>query len=220
MPLPRNSVLTYEEHTRILLWMSTLDEVKSLLRLAERALVAQTSEEVSAKDWKHLNSYHSFARSQPDYTPEVQKSSHLEAHNELHPREFADSVDCFAIANACRELAIVFFCQIFKSGYAENGNVASNNAKFIRDHFDQVVMLAFPKDDDRNDFFTLRAQLESARDSMLAHADASAFELTEFEFGVRHKLHSEALKGINFSTFFIAVANLATTTHAYALGSA
>lgn len=220
MPFQPHNSLTHEDQSRLLLWMSALEQTKRLLRLAERALAAQGSAEMNAKLQKHCESSQAFARAQPDYTPGMQKSSHFSAHDELYPREFADPIDCFETANACRMLAIVFFCQVFKGGYAEDGNVAGNKPEFIRGHLDNILCLAYPHQEARNAFSSMRMLIESARDNMLAHADAKAFEVTSFDAGMHLKLHAAALTGIDFSAFTPAVESLIPVLIQYAFGTA
>ncbi len=204
--------------SRLVLWILALEEAKRLLRLAERASKSLNSQEVLAKDQRHIESAQAFARSQPDYQPGIQKLSHFVAHDAAHPSEFPDSCDCYQIVDTCQMLATIFFCQVFKSGYADQGNVEGNDRAFVNEHLGNVLRLAFPSEDEIASFDRLRKSLEQARDSMIAHADAVAFQVTRTDWGMHHRLHITALKGINTAEFSHSVEHILCTLHKYTFG--
>jgi hypothetical protein len=217
---PPHRFLSNEDQSRLMLWLAALEQAKRLLQLADRASTALGSVEVQDRDKRHVDSAQAYARSQPDYEPGVQKLSHFLAHDMQHPREFPDSIDCFEISDACRMLALIFFCQVLKAGYAEIDNVASNSRAFVSEHLDRVLCIAFPNANDRVNFDALRKAAEDARDEMLAHADASAFEVASIGCGMRHKLHVTALKGIDFSVLAKTIEQVRSALTQYAFAPA
>lgn len=215
MSLLPNVSLTDEERSRLLLWNAALRQAGNLLRQAERAREALTSEEVQTKDKWHAESALQFARSKEDYAPGLQKLSHIVEHEALIPRKFADSSDCLAISDSCQMLAVIFVCQLFKSGNAEIDNVAGNNREFVEAQLEHLLSIACMTSEEKHSFRALRKLVEKARDKMLAHADASAFEVRSIEIGISHKLHTEAINGIDFASLALAVQRLQQALRLY-----
>ena len=123
-------------------------------------------------------------------------------------------------SDACQMLAIVFFCQVLKSGFAEANAVSGNQPQFVAEHLEALYKLAAFTPEDRSVFELLRKRIETARDGMLAHADGKAYAFRENLAGFSINLPSKALEQVDFALFAIMVKRLQEALRAYLLPTA
>jgi hypothetical protein len=220
MPHLKHSHLKAEEFNRLFLWLGALHQTSSLLALAARAALAAESETVKERDAAHTAAMHQWISQRPDYEPGTQKLSHFLDFEELIPRPLGCAVDMYGYRDACQMLAIVFFCQVFKSGYAEVNAVSDNRQQFVAAHLEALYTLAAFTLEDRVAFELLRESIETARDGMLAHADGEAYAFRENPVGFSVNLPSKALERIDFPLFKILVGRLQKALHAYLVPTA
>jgi hypothetical protein len=198
MPFPAHPELQTDELARIYLWETAICEARLLLDLASRAWAAKDMPEVQARDAEYMQRMHEAIQSRPDYEPGVQKLSHFREFELANPRPPGDAIDFHGFYDACRMLAVIFACQIFKSGYEERDVIAGNSRHFIEKHLGRLQDEAGFTEVDRIMFGDLRKRLETARDAMLAHADGQAFEFREIPAGFHFKHPVSCLDGIDF----------------------
>lgn len=170
--------LQLENHGRFLLWHSALNECEHLLKLTKRAEIEMHSQDAIDKEDRYEIALNHYASKQSDYTPGTMKSSHAVAFSKIQQKEFLAYTDCYCIKDALLMLAVVFFCQLFNIGYKSEGKAATNNKKFRDQHFTNILMIAFPRTDERNSFERFAEQLISARNGMIGHADGNAFNIS------------------------------------------
>ena len=76
------------------------------------------------------------------------------------------------------QMAVTTFLTVFKNGWGADGKVAGNLVDEMKAFRAQCVTMAFPDAFDRSQFNSLLQRLEYARDSLLAHADGAAQQMT------------------------------------------
>lgn len=215
MPIPPLRDIKSDEVARLYLWESALREAGLLLALASRAWAAKDMPEVKDRDAEYLQAMHAHIRARPDYEPGTQKLSHIRDYQQANPRPLGDALDYFGYYNACRMLAVVFFCQLFKSGFEEETSVARNSPSFVTRHMNELLSQADFSAEESREFDELRDRLETARDKMLAHADGGAFEFRDNPAGFQYKLHIAALDGIDFGLLATTVKRLQDALQIY-----
>ncbi|MGZ3892918.1 MAG: hypothetical protein ACXVPN_03865 [Bacteroidia bacterium] len=90
---------------------------------------------------------------------------------------FPSRLECCGIYETCIELAVVYFCQIFTSGEEKAEMAAKNDEDFRRVHLERIISEVFDTEDKKNNFATLKKALKTARDKIIAHADAKSFKI-------------------------------------------
>lgn len=208
MPLPDHPELRADELARLYLWETAIREATSLLELANRAWAAKDTPEVQARDAEYMQRMHEAIRSRPDYEQGVQKLSHIQDFEAANPRPPGDSSDFLGFYDACRMLAVIFACQVFKSGYEEKDVIAGNSRQFIERDLARLQDQAGFTTADRFAFCDLRRRIEAARDAMLAHADGEAFRFREIPAGFQFKLPIASLEGIDFHLLLVLLRRL------------
>lgn len=194
----KDDKLKLELRGRLWLWSSTLDECQRILAIAKRAEKEMNSQESRDKQQRFVIAQLEFAKRQPDYVEGNLKDTHMVEFQKLHQMEFPAFTDCFQIVNYCQMLAVVFFCQLFNSGYAEEGKVAGNTTSFIQTHFNVIVTMVFPLQHSRNEFFSFRDKCVNARNKMLGHAQGEAFNVTHGNPISTMRSHESAIRNIDF----------------------
>ena len=162
---------------RLWLWEQAVTQCQIQLGLAERAATGLKDENIKHRELLYCRAQQKYAEEQADYEPGILKQSHLAAFRVMHPQTFPTSVDCHLTISYCVMLSVVLFSQMFNSGYKETGAAAENNKNFRSTHFENIASRVFPLDQDRTAFMMLCSEIISARDTMIGHADAKAFEI-------------------------------------------
>ena len=188
---------TLETRGRLLLWNSALYETITLLSLAIRAEHAQKEASIIAATKKYFEDVNAFAARQPDYEKGVSKLSHQEGYNEAHTIPFPRDFDCFRMRQYFMMLAAIFFSQLFNTGNSDHGVASANSIAFRIGHLPIIIERAFPTDDERRQFNELADKVKTARDKMIAHADAAFFEIAHDPIITRHNMISQSLNGID-----------------------
>lgn len=191
--------LKSDEVARLHLWQTALRETRMLLALARRAWAAKDTAAVIDKENEYTQARNAYIRSRPDYAPGIQKLSHFLEFETANPRPLGDSLDYFGFYDACRMLAIIFFCQLFKSGYEDKSVVAGNSRLFVNEQLAKLLQRANFSDAELIDFELLRQRAETARDKMLAHAEGPEFDFQEMPTGFHFKMPIASLDGIDFA---------------------
>jgi hypothetical protein len=104
--------------------------------------------------------------------------------------------DCREACDNARLLAIVYFCQVLNRGDADPGKVAAGDGPFRKEWWPRIVQAAFGSQPDR--FNALVDQQRTARDKMIGHADAAAFNF-RLEPSLSFWMFRHALHGIDFA---------------------
>lgn len=182
---------------RLWLWSSAISECQTLLELADRANIAMKDERLEARLLKYTEGLNEFARIQPDHEEGIQKHSHSIAYRATHSEEFPTFQDCLHTKNYSMMLAIVFFCQLFNQGFAQTGIAAANNKQFIDAHLGKILDKVFVTSTERMTFDQFCDQLKNARNTMIGHADANAFEIVHGDQLSTMKHYTKAIKGLD-----------------------
>lgn len=186
---------------RLFLWAHALGQCQRLLEMAERANEELESGRAIEKTMRDEPKRRAYIESRPDYEPAgPQKLSHFVAADNAYPADFGHYGDCSRICDACRMLAIVFFCQPFNVGNSGEG-VAKNDLHFREKYLPEVLEAAFPSQSDRDSFVQLLDQLKVVRDKVIAHGDAHFFQYADNGSISGIKMHEQSLKGIDFKQF-------------------
>ena len=154
-------------------------------------------------------------RSRPDYDPGIQKHSHFRDFELSNLRPLADTLDFLGFHDACRMLAVIFACQLFKSGHEDKDVVAGNSPNFVDRQIDKLQTLADFTAADRHAFSDLRTRLTTARDKMLAHADGNAFDFKEIPAGLRFKLPITSIQELDFDLMLAFLSRLEEAIRLY-----
>jgi hypothetical protein len=186
-----------ENHGRFLLWYSALNECEHLLKLAKRAETEMHTQEALDKEDRYVRDLNIFASKQSDYTPGTMKHSHVVAFSKIQQKEFPAFTDCTCINDSLLMLAVVFFCQIFNIGHKSEGKAACNSKTFRNQHFSNILNKTFSNADDRDRFESFSAQLISARNEMIGHADGNAFNIFHGTPVTSMKHYTAAIKEID-----------------------
>ena len=120
----------------------------------------------------------SLLKKQPDYKPGTMLISQREKFNEIYPRQFPTWSECIHVNEACIELAIVYFCQIFNEGFGQENSASQNNKSFRNEHLTIVLSKVFIDEESLNKFTKLRDIILTTRDKMIGHADADAYQIS------------------------------------------
>lgn len=185
---------------RLFLWSHALEQCQVFLALAERADEELESGRATEKTMRDEPKRQAYIESLPDYVPGPRNLSHLAAAENAYPADFGNIRDCYRIRDACRMLAIVFFCQPFNVGNSGDG-VATNDRQFREQYFPPVLEAAFPAQSDRDSFVQLLDRLKVVRDKVIAHGDAQFFQYADNGSVSAMKMHEQSLQGIDFKRF-------------------
>lgn len=190
-----------------MLWAEALREASSLLDISHRAHAARDAPETRAKDGRAHAAFGDYLARQPDGARGF-SFEHMLEFDATYEKEFGGLKDLAKITHSCRMLAVVLFCQILKPGNDDPGVVDSNSRSFINLHLGELLNIACMGEDERGRFQVLREQIERARDKMLGHADAKAFNVEQDLGVVKILMFHRALDGIDFEDFASLVRKL------------
>ncbi|MGR6862762.1 hypothetical protein ACU5EH_22460 [Aliivibrio salmonicida] len=186
-----------EAKGRFFLWHAAICETQRLISLAIKCENASKSPQLRDVLAQRMERYHAFRKQQPDYQEGIQFHSHLVEFGRLNPEPFPSITDCFQLKDSNTMLAVVMYCQIYMSGYLDEGTAASNNKPFREEHLEPILVEVFPSTEDREIYEAFVEKIVSARNKMLGHADAEAFEVKHGTPVSSHKLHVTAIKDID-----------------------
>lgn len=181
---------------RFLLWEAAISQTHHLLCIALRALEATEQENIRDQDRIDTEKFHEFRKTLPDYKEGTIYSSHYIAFDSVYKKKFPALVECFSIHDACVELAIIYFCQILNPGNPDLGNASKNDKNFIDKYLNEIANKALTVDEAEK-FKTLCIDLKTARDKMLAHADAKEFNIQHGVSITSMKMYCQAWKNID-----------------------
>ena len=173
---------------RLWLWAHSIDKTKELLIIAQRAALGKNQDfQISERD-EYIKKLNEFVKQQPDYKTDTIFSSQQQKFDQIYPRQFPTWGECFQIYDACIELAIIYFCQIFNFAHGEEGTASSNATRFRNEHFLAILNKVFTNNDDLEKFNKLKDVIVTARNKMIGHADANAYS-------IRHRTPVSTMKG-------------------------
>lgn len=201
---------------RLLLWHTALLECEQLFKMIKRAELEINTKEALEKEHRHTIALQNFASTQPDYRPGTMKNEHAVAFSKIQPKEFGAYTDCYYIKESLLMLAVVFFCQIFNSGYKSKGKAAANNKEFVSKHINHILIDIFPLPEELDRFELLKKQLVTARDRMIGHADGDAFNIVHGTPITSMKSYSAGLKEIDVEYWISVVEPLRLAVLKYA----
>jgi hypothetical protein len=167
---------------RLLLWQHALGKCQSILNLMERNKVELESDRLVKREEEHDQALREFAASHPDYIPGKRNAAHTQTLSEFERQVYPSLNDCIQINSVCRMLVVVFFCQIFNRGDAEEGKVAANERTW-KTHLEPILAQVFTEPDKRERFNELRKICLKARNEMIGHADGKAFNIEHQNIG-------------------------------------
>ena len=204
-----------EVQGRLLLWHLALFDTRQQISLALRADAATTDKKLTAE----IDAFHqkviAFKKTLPS-TIDARVARDLELAFTLSiSRPFPTLEECYQFSDSCKALALVYFCQLFNRGDAAS-DMAVANTKAIRDeYFLPILEAAFPAPETRQ---RVEAFLEVAitnRNSMIAHADAKAFNIRHGSEHTTMNLRYLAWKDLDLDLWAQTVDALliATLTH-------
>lgn len=174
---------------RLYLWHQAIGETKHLLELYERSLISTKREDIIQENEKFEKSVQEFKSSIPD-TVDWRVARDLEIdYVRQYERTFPTLAECYVMSKYFLSLAVVYFCQIMVSGNHVAGK-ASKNYGVFDEQFAPLIDEVFTSKDEKERFFTFCLSLRHTRDKMLAHADAS-------EFDIQHSYKMTTLKLIS-----------------------
>lgn len=200
---------------RLWLWSCTLDECHRILSIAKRAEKEMDSQQSRDKQQRFVNAQFEFAKRQPDYIEGNLKDTHMAAFQKIQQMEFPAYTDCVQIVNYCQMLAVIFFCQLFNSGYADEGKVAGNTPSFIQSHFNNIVKMVFPSQEAQIEFHSFKDNCVNARNKMLGHAQGVAFNVAHGDPISTMTLHVSAVRNIDFNYMRAIVGPMSNAIMAY-----
>lgn len=163
---------------RLWLWAHSIEKTKELLNLSRRSKIGENqSSQISERDL-YIQKLNEFVKKQPDYKPGTMLISQRQKFNEIYPRQFPTWSECVYINEACIELAIVYFCQIFNDGFGQENSASKNNKSFRNEHLTILLSKVFMNEESLNKFTKLKDIILTARDKMIGHADADAYSIS------------------------------------------
>lgn len=163
---------------RLWLWTISIDRTRHFLDLAFRARRG-ADQEFQKKEFEEYNEkLQEFTKKLSDPNAGSISSSHRRSFDASIQRPFPTLNECMSIYDACIELAIVHFCQVFNAGYPSNGQTSSNNKEFIKKHFDKIIEKTFFSEEERKKFDELKEQILTSRDKLIAHTDGDSYSIT------------------------------------------
>ncbi len=92
--------------------------------------------------------------------------------------QFTSWTDYSSIQDACRELAIVYFCHMFNRGDEKAGEASKNDKEFRNAHLEKLKIKIFNSQKDLDDFETFKVSVMFLRDKILAHTDALPYSIS------------------------------------------
>lgn len=162
---------------RLWLWADSIVRTQGLLQLAFRANVGKYQESQKEEMDNYIKKLNEFVHAQPESKPGTIFSSQQIAFDQIFHRPFPTQIECAGIYDACIELAIMYFCQIFNSGYGNNGEAARNDKNFVNEHFNSILTNAFETKDELEKFEQIKEKILTARDKMIGHSDADSYSI-------------------------------------------
>lgn len=174
------SAMTIELIGRMQLWSSALSDAAECLELAARVDITATSEVVKAEVVAQQRHY------------EVQTGRRFSPHQSYSEdaavlagfvRVLPLTDECFKAARHLRNLAIVYFMQMYATGSSSPRSVADNRKDLVTDIRQKVEVMAYCDPAERENFRALVFHVRQARDKRIGHADGA-------EFDVRHQPYS------------------------------
>jgi hypothetical protein len=183
---------------RFWLWVSAISQTQDLLHLASRSFEAKDQENIVGQFKVDNDKFHEFRKTLPDYKEETMNVNHFSMFNSIYKKKFPELVECFSIHDACIELAIVYFCQIMNPGNSDPGNASRNDRSFIDMHLNKIASRAL-SGEEMLKFNSLCVELKTARDKMLGHADAKAFNINHGEQVSSMKMHRQSWQEIDIN---------------------
>ena len=172
--------MTIELIGRMQLWSSALSDAAECLELAARLDITATSEVVKAEVVAQHRHY------------EVQTGRRFSPHQSYSEdaavlasfgRVLPLTNECFNAARHIRNLAIVYFMQMYATGSSSPLSVADNRKAVVTDLRQKVEAMAYPDLAERENFRALVSHVRQARDKQIGHADGA-------EFAVQHQPYS------------------------------
>ena len=183
---------------RLFLWHNAVVETQKLLILAKRSKAATEQKNILDEGEIYSKSLKDFASKKPGYTEGSINFSTIQEFDKQYKRPFPITTECFAMHQACVELAIVYFAQILNIGYEDTGKVAKNTPEFRNEHLNAIASQIFSNQDEINRFFAFHEEIRSARNQMIGHADGQSFNVKHGFPVSSHKMSREAWKDIDF----------------------
>ncbi len=177
---------------RLWLWSEAVSKTKHLLEMSFRTNEGKQESFRLQEQETYAIKLKEFAKQQPDYRNDIVFPSHRKKFDEIYPRAFPTWLECCAIHDAFVELAIVYFCQLFNSGYSQHGETAKSDKSFRDEHLIKVLNKVFLTPTEMTQFESLKKTLTSARDKVIGHSDGDAYKIT-------HSSPVSVLRGPNIS---------------------
>lgn len=192
-----------ETKGRLLLWSSAIYETQKLISLA---IQCENASKVGVipkhiKD-KRNQAFKEFRQKQPNYVEGTLLSSHLLEFNRMYPEPFPDVQHFHQLVKSNTMLAVIMFSQIYMSGYKDDGAVAGNSKEFVNKHLDNILSEVFTDICKREEYERFVELLLNARNSMLGHADAKAFDVKHGTPVTSFNLHVSAISGIDIRYWY------------------
>ena len=187
---------------RLKIWNKCLRETYNLLCLSIRAEYEQDSEHahnISLSN-KPLRGISISLGGKPKDNDEVQRLRSIYTEFEdkkIDGLRFGSREDLRATSQYLKMMAIVMFCQILNRGDELSDIVKSNNECFFKKHFPLLISHSLITEDEKITLNELIETIKSARNKMIAHADAGKFYIDSTQSWT----HQKSLRGIDFEFF-------------------
>jgi len=162
---------------RLWLWANSITRTQELLQLAFRANIGKHQESQKDEMDNYNKKLNEFVKDQPDYKPGTIIKSQQIAFDRTFHRAFPTFLECAGTYDACIELAIVYFCQIFNKGYGSIGEAAKNDKDFVYENFNAILERVFGTSEEFEKFERLKTNILTARDKMIGHSDAGSYSI-------------------------------------------
>lgn len=164
-----------KEKNRLLLWSYALDKSYNLLQIALRAEYLKQDQEVESI-WKlnlEYESCHISPARNSNWSLNIDNILKVQEFdkNKRENMKFGSSRDLHFLSISCKELSIVYFCQILNH-WNKSSNTAANdkNTKRLSTIKEKSWL-------DKGKISILLDKIKEVRDQMIAHADWNAFNI-------------------------------------------
>jgi hypothetical protein len=161
---------------RLMLWETAISESQSLLKLALRANCGANQNWQKQEQKEYQNKLKKFTKTRDDYQEDTINISQIKDYYEKYGRPFPYLAECFAIHNACLNLAIIYFCQIYTTGN-QNKHASENTKQFRNEHLPIILGRVFSNKEEMIKYEALVGKLNKVRNKMIGHADADALNI-------------------------------------------
>lgn len=161
---------------RCLLWGHAVRQTKMCLNIAFRAMKGSKQDFQENEQRIYQDKLKEFQKEHSGYEEGTLKLSVKREFDRKHERPFPYKAECYIINHISIKLAIVYFCQILTTGYGDQN--ASANETFRQEHMENILSRVFDTKEKRAKFEALTEKLKLARDKMIGHADAEAFNIS------------------------------------------